>query len=363
MVTTASLSWWHVFLFIGITMFLVYIAEYYQSKFFFLIASFIMIAVSGLRHGYIDTRAYRVGFETLNISSVLNLDFLLNGESKDRGFSVISAIIKLFSQDSQVFLFVFALITVGCLLYGIERNSVALTFSVFLFICTGCYLDTMNGMRQAFVSAILFAVGSKLIEEKKVVKYIILVLLLSTVHASALLFIPLYFVADKKAWSSYTWVISGVTLVVFVFFNSGIGSFIVSILEDTSYGADYGQMILTANTSVNVLRLLVALVPIGLSVITKEYEEKDFPFYHICFNMSLVNALTWLFATKVLYFYRLAAYFQPYMILLLGYELYFIRGESNRKIIKTFAIIMFLLWHAYSLYVMGEQFFVGYLKY
>ena len=174
MVTTASLSWWHVFLFIGITMFLVYIAEYYQSKLFFLIASFIMIAVSGLRHGYIDTRAYRVGFETLNISSVLNLDFLLNGESKDRGFSVISAIIKLFSQDSQVFLFVFALITVGCLLYGIERNSVALTFSVFLFICTGCYLDTMNGMRQVFVSAILFAVGSKLIEEKKVVKYIII---------------------------------------------------------------------------------------------------------------------------------------------------------------------------------------------
>lgn len=363
MFSTEILSWGHIILFIAIVLFVTYLAERYHSRLLTLTACLTMVAVSGLRHGYIDTRAYRFGFQTLDTSKVLNWDFLLNGESKDKGFSVLSAVIKLFTDNSQMFLFIFALITVGCLFYGITKNAPEMTFGVFLFICTGCYIDTMNGMRQAFVAAILFVILPKCLQQKQLLPYVIAVVLLATVHGSALLFLPIYFIADKKAWSKATWWITGVTLVIFIYFNSGIGSFVVNLLDGTTYADDYGAMLMTGNTSVNVIRPFVALVPVALSFFTKDNEKKDFPLYHICFNMSLINFLIWLFATKVLYFYRLAAYFQPYTILLLCFQIYYIKDPKDKQMLKTAAVVLYTVWHIYSLHATGNNFFVGYLKY
>lgn len=363
MVSTDALSWWHVIVFFITVMFFSYLAEKSRSQFMTFTVGVGLILVNGLRHGYIDTRGYRLGFETLDPSTVLNFDFLINGTGKDKGFTVINAVIRQFTDNGQVFLLIMGAITVGCLFFSIVHRTPEMTLAVFLFICTGCYLDTMNGLRQALVSALLFALLPKLLIEKKFLKYLIVVLILSTVHASALLFIPLYFIADSKAWSKSTWVISISALVVFLFFNSGIGNVIVNLLEGTSYGNDYGEMLLTANTSVNVIRVVVAAVPLVLSYIYRYNEDKNFPMYNIAFNMSLINVLVWLFATKVLYFYRLAMYFQPYMILLLCYELYYLDREQDRRLYRVFAVLLFFSWQMYTLKVMGSQFFVGYLKY
>ena len=362
MITSEALGWGHVLLFMCAVLLTTYIGERSNSRFMLAVASITMICVAGLRHGYVDTRAYREGFVSLDPTKILNIDFILNSEARDRGFTVLSAIIKCFTENSQAFFFIFAIITVGCLFYGIVNRAPETTYAVFIFICTGCYLDTMNGMRQAVVSAVLFAILPHLIEEKKLVKYIIVVLLASTVHMTALIFIPLYFIMDAKAWSTKTWIIAGAVFPVFLFFTSGIGAGLANLFEGTSYGKDYGQMLISANTSVNYLRFIVSVVPLVLSFMNRYDERKNFLLYDICFNMSVVNAFAWLFATKVLYFYRLASFFQPYMILLLCMEIYCIEG-NNKKLIKTASFILFFVWHAYSLNVMGSQFFVGYLKY
>ena len=299
----SRLSWWHVIIFLIAIVIGMRFAKKTHSK---VVASFvclILICVSGLRHGYIDTRAYRNGFIGLNTSEVLNLNYLLNGDGKDRGFAFLLGVIKLFTDDSQVCLFVLAFITVGFLFWGIVKHVPHADLGVFLFIATGCYLDTMNGVRQALVVAVLFYYLPKFLEENKIMKYVMLVLLMSTIHGSAILFIPLYFVVTKKAWSNYTWGIICGSLIFYVFYNTGVGAGLVAILEGTSYGNDYGQMLLTGNTSVNVIRIMVAAVPVVMSYFTKRYKEKKSRFYNIAFNMSLINLMTWIFATKVLYFY------------------------------------------------------------
>lgn len=323
----------------------------------------VMICVSGLRHGYIDTRAYRNGFIDLEINKVLSLDFLLNREAKDKGFSVLSAIIKLFTEDSQVFLFILAFITVGCLFWGIVNRVKQVELGIFLLITTGYFLDTMNGVRQALVAAILFYVLPKWIETRRFSNYLIVVLLLSTIHSSALLFIPLYFIATKKPWSIYTYGLIIVCVIFYVLYNSGIGAFLVEILEGTTYGDDYGQMLLMGNTSVNMIRIFIAAVPVVMAYITKSNKEKQSIMYNIAFNMSVVNLMTWFFATKVLYFYRLAAYFTPYMILLLSYEIASIRNRKNRRLIICSAVVCYFMYHIYSMHVIGDTFFVGYMKY
>ncbi len=333
-----------------------------RTKAMEVVACFTLILFSGLRHGYIDTRAYRQGFLNLDVSQVFSSTFLYDADSKDKGFSVLSSIIKLFTDNAQVFLFIFALLTVGLLFFGLIKRTENKMMAVFLFIMTGCFLDTMNGMRQAFVQAVMFYFGTDLILNKKTLKYIVLVLLLSTVHASVLVFIPIYFVVSVKPWSKQTIFLSFAVVVIYVFFNTGFGQMIADLLEETSYGYDYGQMLISGNTSTNAIRVIVAGAPLILSWINRSNAPNDNKIYRIAFNMSVLNFFTWLFSTKVLYFYRLAVYFMPFMILLMCYEVALLRA-NNRKVVTFSIYALYLIWHVYSLSVTGDAFFVGYFKY
>ncbi len=326
----------------------------------------LMICIAGLRHGYIDTRAYRHGFEDLDPSVIFSEEFFRDEEYddyKDKGFAVLSALIKLITTDSQVFLFIMSAITVGFLFWGIVNNVSNIEMGIFLFVATGLYIDTMNGIRQCLVAAILFFFLPRFIKEKAFIKYAALVLLLSTIHMSAILFIPLYFLVSKPAWSNYTWLVIIVTLLCYVFFNSGVGQALVDILEGTVYGEDYSEMLLSGNTSVNVIRVGVAAAPILLSLYTRGGKYRGTPMYNIVFHMALINLLVWIFATKVLYFYRLSTYFTPYMILLLCYELNAIANPQERRFVTAASYILYFGFHIYSCYIMGDQLFVGYLKY
>lgn len=362
MVETNSLSWWHVISFLVIIIAGMWLAKKSHSRALTVIICFVMICVAGLRHGYIDTRAYRVSFETLNISEVLNWNFILHGEGRDKGFTILSALIKSFTSNSQIFLFILSFVTVGFLFWGIIKRIPEIDLGIFLFITTGCYLDTMNGVRQALVVAILFYYLPTFLEKRKIVCYMALILFLSTIHASVLVFIPIYFIATKKAWSNYTIILIGVCVVLYIFFNTGVGAALANFLEGTSYGNDYAQMIVSGSTSVNIIRIIIAAVPIGLSFVARRWKENDFEF-NIFFNMTLLNFIMWLFASRVLYFYRMAMYFTPYMIVFLCFEIYGIRDGRYRKVIKMAALFFYFIYFVYQLYVMGDQFFVGYLRY
>lgn len=360
---TASLSWWHIIIVFAFIMLGMWLAKILKSKPIAAAVCFIMICISGLRHGYIDTRAYRHGFENLNITEVLSRDFIFKSDSKDKGFSVLSAIIKIFTDNSQAFLFILALFTVGFLFLGIVKRVPQIDFGIFLFIATGTYIDTMNGLRQAFVSAVLFYFLPRFLEKKETAKYILLVLLMSTMHGSALVFIPIYLIASKDAWSNYTAVIIAIASFMYIFYNYGVGAFINDFLEDTSYGESYGNMLLTGNTSVNIIRVFIAVVPLILTFITGKYKEKGNRKYNIYFNMTLINFMMWLFSSKVLYFYRMAMYFAPYSIVFMCNEINSIPDKQEKRIVKIAAIVCYLIYFIYSLYVMKNEFFIGYLKY
>ncbi len=364
----SSLSWTHVIIFLAGVCFLMWLSQNVkQQKLVAAVTCIGMICVAGLRHGYVDTRLYRLGFIGMDVKSILSLDYILDSEGKDKGFYILNAIIKLIYDDSQFFLFLLSAVTVGLLFWGIYNNIEDKFLGIFLFVTVGCYLDTMNGVRQYLASAILFFFLPKLIEKRQFFRYLILVLLASTIHGSALLFIPVYFIATKKSWSVYTVFLIGIMGLLFVFFNTGVGNALAELLEDTSYGEDYGQMLLDGNTSTNLLRPFIAAVPLALSLynfqLNKETQGERTARNDINFNMALVSFFCWLFSARVLYFYRLAIYFQPYVILLICDEIKAMRSKSEKSYVRYITIILYLIYFLYTLYIMGNHFFVGYLKY
>ena len=321
-----------------------------------------LICVAGLRHGYIDTRAYRNSFINLNVSEVFTSSFLTDLTINDKGFRLFQAIIKLFTNNSQVFLFILSALTIGMLFAGIVKRVPDRRIGIYLLIMTGCFVDTMNGARQYLAAAFLFYFIPKLIKERKLLQYVIVVLIASTIHGTAVVFLPLYFVADRKPWSISTLVLCAMFLFAFIFYNSGIGRLIANMLEGSSYGDDYGKMLLEGNTSTNWLRVPIAFAPLVLSYLNKSV-EKEKPFYNIVFNMGILNAACWLFSQRAVYFYRLAIYFSPYMILLLCYEFEraFKRRGDNQ--VQYVALILYTAMHIYSTKAMEYLLFVGYFRY
>ena len=82
-----------------------------------------------------------------------------------------------------------------------------------------------------------------LVEKKKIVPYFLIVLLVSTMHKSALIFLILYFILDKKPWKIVTKGMIAISLFLLVTYPV-TGPYISQVLEDSSY-SQYSDMVLS----------------------------------------------------------------------------------------------------------------------
>lgn len=95
---------------------------------------------------------------------------------------------------NQFIFFVTHLIFLAFLFLSINKNAYNLTWSVFLITYTGFFNYSLNIMRQAIACAIfLFAIN--FIRERKFIPFLLLMLLGTGFHKTAILFIPFYFLS------------------------------------------------------------------------------------------------------------------------------------------------------------------------
>lgn len=121
---------------------------------------------------------------------------------KDKGFYFVSAVIKcIVGNHVNIYFIVLAAIQAGVLIYVYRKYSSRYLVSFFLFIASTDYISWLfNGIRQFLAVTITF-IGIKFILDKKYAKAIILILIASLMHQSALLVIPFIFIAQGKAWN------------------------------------------------------------------------------------------------------------------------------------------------------------------
>ena len=144
----------------------------------------VVIFFCGLRSGIADTGTYIQMFKGYP-SSISGMD--LKSVNKDKGFFVISVLFKQFiSNDFHGWLFLITLISGVALMIGLMRYSEYFGLSCYLLIASTMFTYFVNGMRQFIVVTIFFC-ATYMILEGKWTQYVILILLLSTIHGSALI--------------------------------------------------------------------------------------------------------------------------------------------------------------------------------
>ncbi len=333
--------------------------EYKPNKFLYALTVIIMIVIAGLREGVGDTGAYRRIFSTIpsNVIQYLQSDVI----SEDRGFYFIVALIKQFiSSDNQVIIFVLSLLTIGMMCYGLYKYGDNIFMLTFLFIATGCYGTSMNGVRQYLAAAILF-LAIPLIQKRKFIPYVIIVLLAYTIHGSSIIFLPLYFLNRCKGWGvvSYLLILGGIILYVTY---SVTGPVIADILNETQYG-NYTDALLSDDQGANMLRCAVYAVPLVFSFMKKDLINKNMKYGNLMINMSILNFIFMLLANRYWIYARFCIYFNLYEIILLTYCMDNIFETKSARIITILCIILYIIFFWYDALMNGLSYSSLYLPF
>jgi len=340
-----------------ITMLIVYIIAHiginskYESKFLSRLSAFvifvILVIISGFRTGIGDTFFYKHKYMLLVENPVA--DF----KDKDVGFTFFMLLLAKLSKDPQILIFVTSFITNLFIVIALYKYSKPFEVGIFLYFGTVLYYVTMNGIRQSMVAAImLWAV--KYISEGRFIKYTALVLLLSTLHQSAIIFIPLYFLVRTEAWSRTFWITLGSALVFTIAFKPLSGT-TAGLLESTVY-ENYGQDMLTNEETVNSIRVLITLVPLVLAYFVRDRLKNEWPESRIFIYMALFNFIFMLLGTQYLYFYRLCIYFDLFNLILIPKLLQFY-GKQKGMSLYVYLILLYLVfcWYQVDLWHEGYK--------
>jgi transmembrane protein EpsG len=272
--------------------------------------------------------------------NIVNLDFSFN---KGWGFKILEIVFKeIVSSNYHAWLMFIAIVTGMCIAITFYKYSHNYFYSVFLFLATTDFSWLMNGIRQFLAVAIIFA-ATPLIKENKWFKFILIVLLASAIHGTALMMIPIYFFARGKPWTSRTlFLFAGVLLIMF--FTSSFTNILEDVFAETKY-ENIGDQFMQ-DDGVNPIRVLVFSITTILSFVARNRLPKDDILINIFINMSLVTSGLYLIAmvTSGILLGRLPMYTQLYQYMLLPYIIDNLFEKRTKSLIYTASIILFLLY-------------------
>lgn len=275
---------------------------------------------AGFRHNYFgDTALYRKSFLATD-SDILKLFMpFINGD-KDPGFGSFVILMRSILGDSDKLFFLlvaaFQLISIAMVF---RRYSTNYWVCIFLFVVSTDYLSWMhNGMRQFIACAIIFA-GFRYLVEKQHIKMVLLILLASLFHGSAVLMIPIVFIIQGKAWDIKTVLMLVATAVAIVFIDR-LSPILNGLLQDTQYDDVMTNEIWSTDDGTNIFRVAVYSVPALLSLLGLKYvRAANDPVMNLCVNCSIVTMALYLVASvsSGIYIGRLPIYttLQGYMAL------------------------------------------------
>lgn len=315
------------------------------QTFFFVLGTVILAYVTGQRFVYGDTYAYMESFSesTVTVSEVLS-NFKLGEEQL---FLLIKAFIKQYiSTEPRVFIEIVSFITIVPILYFYFNYSGDLKFAFLLFVLSGCWEHSLNGLRQYLACAIMLMALS-LLYKRKWYLYIPIVILAAQIHTSAYIFIVVYFIANKPAWGKFTKIMLAIGLFLLVTYPV-TGSFMNNLfVENTDYGEKYNTS--EFNYSINIFRVAVMSVPIMVSFLNRKNMIGKYKYYDIVFNMSLLCAMCTLIGLFSAVYARLNLYFELFNVILLVWNIDDMIKQERYKWIKYACIVCFATYFIYQM--------------
>ena len=157
-----------------------------------------------------DTKQYVYIYEQIADISLSNLfntplyryggNYLFSITDFPKGYLLFNKLLNFFSSNSQTITIVCSTLIFAFLLILLKVRSPYPLLSLWLYFTLGIFQTDMNIMRNS-VSIYWCYLFFDFIEKKRAVPFVVSVLLASTFHSSAILFIPLYWIYNNSKFT------------------------------------------------------------------------------------------------------------------------------------------------------------------
>lgn len=302
-----------------------------KMNFFDVIILFFMITVCGLRKNVgTDYGLYKFYYGNLG-----------KGSRFEIGFKNLMIFCNKIGCSYNVFIFIIAAITIILFYLLIKRYSKKPADSIFYFVTLGYYAFLFNIIRQMLaISISLF--GIKYIKEKNFIKYLVVIVIASLFHLSALIMIPVYFLLKLPNNRKINIALIFICICAMFLYND-VYHFVIK--NFTQYSA-YSEVNAYTFTKPGLGTYIVGLVNFVLFIVMfinrKKIRELDdmYDEYFKLFSYSLIfTGFSFVNSIAV----RAGYYLSIYMIFLLPYLGKILFKKENKK----FEIIIVMFFIAY----------------
>lgn len=295
-----------------------------------------LVITSGLRKNIGDTYFYMHSYEYNNIELK---DVKIKG---DFGFNILQTILQKISHEPQILIFTCALLTNLFIVLVLYKYSRMIELSLFAYIATGMFTVSMNGIRQALAAAIVF-MATKYILNGNWKRFFLVVLIGFTIHQTALIFIPIYFIVRREAWTKVTAILFGLAVLLAAGFNE-FSKLLFDVLDNTQYGhySDFSE------GGTNILRVAVTGAPLIVAYFGREKLRKLWPKSDYIVNLALLGFIFMVISSQNWIFARFNMYFGLYNLIIISWIVKLF-SKKDRK------LIYYLLLGFYIVYFFYEQ--------
>ena len=257
-----------------------------------LLSYFPTIFVIGVRTNLGDSLSYVENFNSLDVSG----DIFSGLAQRNPGYELLMRVFKRYISDRpELWMLFLTFLSFAFLLAAYSRYSPSFFLSTFIFFGSTEISYSFNGARQ-FLAICIMLYALKFIEQKKIIKYIIVCLAAYFVHQTALVIIPAYFVVRGKVFNKKMIAVLIATLAATMFSSMFMEYLNKLFIEESVYAHYYDGLVSSAG--INIFRVLVAAVPMALCfVYKKRIDALDDERLNICANMSILGFGVSLFAS------------------------------------------------------------------
>lgn len=233
--------------------------------------------------------------------------------------------------DSQAYLVGCAAVTYFCFIVVFSKNSENFELAILLIFLLNIVNVGFNTMQQVEASAVAFC-ALPFLKNRKFLKYTAVILVAALIHNSAIILIPFYFIANMKPWSGKFLAVSSAFVFLMIIFDSILPTMLTTFnLQQYEYSV--------GTTSVKIITVLVAFLPLLFSFLTRSYYDENDNFMSQCVNTTLIYAMIYLIALRNVYVSRFAIFFQPWIIMYYTKAMTYMR-KNNLSTIMYYLLVV-----------------------
>ena len=321
--------------------FLITMAFAYQATCFRKEQRLLFAILSMLPLTIISAIRYNVGTDYMGIYVNIFKGFVADspyaGSEFEPGFRLLNRLISYVTKDYQ-WLFVVTSVVFGAFTFSnIYRQSRNVLLSLFFYMTMSVYFMSMNIVRQFMALSIAYA-AIPCIQEKKLLRYTLIILFASLFHVSVLLLLPLYW-AGRFSWNRrFSLTVAGIGIAA-----SGLLAVLLRYLLPVLFGGRYIRYLSGAAEG----RVWIFLIAFAFYLLTLFVNPSDKKVW-ICVTVNLViGVMTWFIPVM-----ERVSFIVTYGMMLYMPSLFeSIPHRTERTIIKCVCMAFFVVYIYYSIAV------------